>query len=195
MLTQEHVKAAYDKDQQRLGQKVHDPAVLPVSFDDLTAQWFTGTLCRNHPGAEVVDYRLEPVEQGTTNRARVHVVYNAAGEKAGLPARLFCKASQGLSNRITLGLSGAAEAEVNFYNCVRLFVDIEAPRAAWANAHLRVELYRQRCDIIAPLTSERALQILHPPSTRAIWMATTAKIGIMKAPAQPQMTAPHLILP
>src|SRR2546430_5269436 len=54
------------------------------------------------------------------------------GEKAGLPTRLFCKASQGLSNRITLGLSGAAEAEVNFYNCIRPFVDIEAPRAAFA---------------------------------------------------------------
>jgi Phosphotransferase enzyme family len=132
MLTQEHVQAAYDKDQQRLGQKVYDPAVLPVSFDDITAQWLTGTLCRNRPGAEVVDYRLEPVEQGTTNRVRLHVVYNAAGEEAGLPTRLFCKASQGLSNRITLGLSGAAEAEVNFYNCIRPFVDIEAPRTAFA---------------------------------------------------------------
>jgi hypothetical protein len=133
MLTQEHVRAAYDKDQQRLGQKVYDPAVLPVSFDDITTQWLSGTLCRNHPGAEVLDYRLEPVEQGTTNRVRLHVVYNAAGEKAALPTRLFCKASQGLSNRITLGLSGAAEAEVSFYNYIRPFVDIEAPHAAFAH--------------------------------------------------------------
>jgi Phosphotransferase enzyme family len=133
MLTQEQIKEAYDKDLQRLGQKVYDPAVLPVSFDDITAQWLTGTLCRHHPGADVVDYRIEPVEQGTTNRVRLHVVYNAAGSKAGLPTRLFCKASQGLSNRITLGLSGAAEAEVNFYNNARPFIDVEAPRAAFAN--------------------------------------------------------------
>ena len=133
MLTQEQVKKAYDKDLERLGQKVYDPAVLPVSFDDITTQWLTGTLCRNHPGAEVVDYRLEPVEQGTTNRIRLHVVYNATGEEAGLSTRLFCKASQGLANRIALGLSGAAEAEVNFYSHVRPCVDIEAPRAAFAN--------------------------------------------------------------
>ena len=133
MLTQEQVKNAYDKDLQRLGQKVYDPAALPVSFDDITAQWLTGTLCRDHPGAEVVDFRTEPVEQGTTNRVRLHIVYNAAGAKAGLPTRLFCKASHGLANRITLGLSGAGEAEVNFYNDVRPFVDIEAPRAAFAS--------------------------------------------------------------
>ena len=110
VLTQEQVKEAYEKDLQRLGQKVYDPAVLPVSFDDIIAQWLTGTLCRDHRGAEVVDYRTEPVEQGTSNRVRLRVVYNAAGGKAGLPTRLFCKASQGLSNRITLGLSGAAAA-------------------------------------------------------------------------------------
>jgi Phosphotransferase enzyme family len=133
MLTPEHVKQMYDKDMQRLGQKVYDPAVLPVSFDDITARWLTGTLCRAHQGAEVVDWKTESVEQGTTNRIRLDVVYNAAGETAGLPTRLFCKASHGLSNRVALGLSGAAEAEVNFYNYVRPFVDIEAPRAAFAN--------------------------------------------------------------
>src|ERR1700737_1114803 len=55
MLPQEQAKEAYDKDQQRLGQKVYDRAVLPVSFDDITTQWLTGTLCRDYPGAEVVD--------------------------------------------------------------------------------------------------------------------------------------------
>jgi hypothetical protein len=133
MLTQEQIKQAYDQDLQRLGQKVYDAAELPVSFDDITAQWLTATLCRENPGAEVINWRTQPVEQGTTNRVGLCVVYNSAGEKAGLPTRLFCKASQGLSNRITLGLSGAAEAEVNFYNWVRPFLDIEAPRAAFAS--------------------------------------------------------------
>ena len=133
MLTQDQVKEAYDKELQRLGQKVYDPAVLPVSFDDITVPWLTGTLCREHPGAEVISWRTEPAEQGTTNRVRLHVAYNSVGEKAGLPTRLFCKASHGLSNRVTLGLSGAAEAEVNFYNYLRPFLAIEAPRAAFAN--------------------------------------------------------------
>src|SRR5262249_20087660 len=70
MLTPERVKEAYDNDMQRLGEKVSDPAVLPVSFNDITAQWLTGTLCRSHPDAEVVDWSMETVEQGTTNRVR-----------------------------------------------------------------------------------------------------------------------------
>lgn len=50
-------------------------------------------------------------------------------------------------------------------------------------------------DIIAPLTNESVLQIFQPPvSTRAICTATTARIGIMNAPVQLQITAPHLIL-
>jgi len=133
VLTPEQLSEAYDKDLQRLGRKVHDPKVLPVSFDDITACWLTGNLCREHPSAEVLNFRIEPVEQGTTNRARLHVTYNSAGIKAGLPTRLFCKASHGLSNRITLGLSGAAKTEVHFYNRVRPLLDIEAPRAAFAD--------------------------------------------------------------
>src|ERR1700758_5376020 len=50
-------------------------------------------------------------------------------------------------------------------------------------------------DMRAPLTSESTLQIFHPPSTRAIWSATTVSMGIMNAPVQPAITAPHLILP
>lgn len=133
MLTPEQVKEAYDRDLQRLGQKVYDAAVLPVAFEDITAHWLTGTLCRDHRGAEVVDYALEPVEQGTTNRVRLRVSYNDAGRQADLPALLFCKASHDLPNRITLGLSGAAATEVDFYNYIRPSLDIEAPRAAFAN--------------------------------------------------------------
>jgi hypothetical protein len=46
MATTEQVKEAYDKDRQRLGQPVHDPAVLPVSFEDTTTEWLTGTPVR-----------------------------------------------------------------------------------------------------------------------------------------------------
>ena len=51
------------------------------------------------------------------------------GRAAGLSERVFCKATQDLQNRMVLGISGGAECEVNFYNYVRPFVDIESPIA------------------------------------------------------------------
>jgi hypothetical protein len=161
MLSPEQVKEAYDNDMQRLGEKVFAPAVLPVSFNDITAQWLTGTLCRNHPDAEVVDWSMETVEQGTTNRVRLHVAYNADGQAAGLPTRLFCKASHGLTNRITLGLSGAAAAEVNFYNYVRPCVDVEAPRAAFASLDTAtfnsVVMLEDLCDSVSEFCTQRTV--------------------------------------
>lgn len=132
MITRAQLETAYEQDQRRLGRKVYDVAELPVAFSDLTPQWLTGALCGDHPGAEVVEHRLVDVEQGTSNRMAVQVTYNDAGTDAGLPTRLFCKATHGLANRMTLGLSGGAEAEANFYNHVRPLLDIEAPPGLFA---------------------------------------------------------------
>jgi hypothetical protein len=76
------------------------------------------------------------VVQGTSNRMAVEVTYNDAGTAAGLPTSLFCKATHAMANRVLLGLSGGAEAEVNFYNHVRSLLDIEAPPGLFARVDL-----------------------------------------------------------
>lgn len=133
MLTRAQIEAGYEQDQRRLGEKLQDSAQLPAAFDDITPRWLTGALCTGHPGAEIVEHHLDPFEHGTTNRTRLRVTYNDAGTRAGLPTRLFCKATQGLANRLTLGLSGGAEAEVRFYQYVRPLLDLHAPPAVFAN--------------------------------------------------------------
>jgi len=133
MLTQAQIEAGYERDQQRRGRPLTDPAQVPAAFEDLTPEWLTGTICAGHPGAEVLEHRLEPFEEGTTNRTRLRVTYNDAGTAAGLPTRLFCKATQGLANRLTLGLSGGAEAEVRFYQHVRPLLDLAAPPGVYAD--------------------------------------------------------------
>jgi hypothetical protein len=61
------------------------------------------------------------------------VDYNEAGGHASLPTALFCKASHDLVNRLVLGTSGGAHAEVTFYNTLRPLLNIEAPQSYFAN--------------------------------------------------------------
>lgn len=122
----ESITAAYERERatQRPPASAED---LPFSYEAITPAWLTA--CLNPSGAEgrVLSYELGPIDDGTSNRRALHVHYDDAGRRRNLPERLFCKASQGLKNRITLCASGAAENEVHFYNRVRPRLSIEAP--------------------------------------------------------------------
>jgi hypothetical protein len=133
MITKEQLEAAYARDQLRLGQKVYDPAELPVDWDGLTTEWLTGTLCAGHPGAAVTAFSLAPFETATTNRTYLAVDYNDTGRAAGLPRKLFCKATHLLPSRFAVGMSGAVEAEIAFYLHIRPHLDIEAPHGHYGN--------------------------------------------------------------
>jgi thiamine kinase-like enzyme len=124
----QRITELFERDQ-RSGAKATQPTDIPVSYEAMTPEWLTHVLCRGHAGAKVVDFSLGEVDNGSSNRRRIFLTYNAAGQAAGLPASVFCKASHVLINRISLGLSGAARGEANFYNNVRPLLDIDAPRA------------------------------------------------------------------
>jgi hypothetical protein len=124
---------AYQRDLPHQADKVYKSSALPLSYGSITAEWLTDVLCRQHPGAAVTAHRLDVPDNGSSNRRKIFLEYNTAGRDAGLPTRLFCKASHDLPNRITLGLSGAAYTEVTFYNHIRPLLDIEAPHSYFAN--------------------------------------------------------------
>lgn len=100
---------------------------IPLSYEAITPQWLTSVLCERSPGAQVVSYQLGPKDDGNSNRRRIFVEYNDHPAAANLPRQVFCKATQGLANRISLGIPGALQCEVNFYNLVRPLLSIEAP--------------------------------------------------------------------
>jgi hypothetical protein len=75
----------------------------------------------------VTGHHLGELDSGTSNRRRIHLEYNSAGKLAGLPTALFCKASHGLANRITLGACGATSSEMLSYTQIVSALDIEAP--------------------------------------------------------------------
>ena len=128
----EPIKRRYDWDQLHRPKAVSATDV-PFSYEAITPAWLTAILCRNHPNAEVLGFRLDEPDNGSSNRRRIFIDYNEGGRQAGLPLTVFCKASHELRNRLQLGLSGAARAEVLFFNTVRPLVEIHAPRAYFAN--------------------------------------------------------------
>jgi hypothetical protein len=105
---------------------------IPASYEAIGSEWLTDVLCRNVPGAAVTGHRLGPADDGTNNRRRIFVDYNDVGKLAGLPASVFCKATQGLANRQMLGHSGGVLCEVTFWNHARNLIEIEAPIALHA---------------------------------------------------------------
>lgn len=126
------ITAAYELDSRRKAEKVFSAAELPRSYEAITNEWLTDVLCKDHPGAAVVGFKLDVPDNGSANRQRIAVEYNEAGRRAKLPTGLFCKASHDLVNRLVLGTSGGAHAEVTFYNRLRPLLQIEAPRCFFA---------------------------------------------------------------
>ena len=161
----EKVKQIYFKELERqpVATDIHD---VPVSYELISDEWLTKTLCVKIPGAKVISHRLDAPDEGTSNRRRIFLNYNEVGSKAGLPATVFCKATQSLESRYVLGLNRSTEAEALFYNVIRPTLDIEAPVGLFANVSteslnsilLMADMAGQVdfCDQRTPISLERA---------------------------------------
>jgi phosphotransferase family enzyme len=126
----ERIKAAYDRDQREQPKAVR-LGDIPVSYDAVTTEWLTAILCATTPHASVTSFELGAVDDGTSNRRRIYVGYNRAGEEAGLPNSVFCKATHNLTNRILTSVA-ATFSEVTFYNRIRSLINIDTPVSYYA---------------------------------------------------------------
>lgn len=124
----QQITELYERDQ-KSSRKAVLATDIPTSYDNVTAQWLTNVLAATYPDAKVTDFSLGDTDEGSTNRRRIFLTWNPAGQDAGLPASVFCKASHGLANRLNLGLCGAAHGEKMFYTKIRDLLDVDAPRA------------------------------------------------------------------
>jgi Phosphotransferase enzyme family len=109
---------------------------IPATYSAITTDWLTDVLCRDLPDARVTSFSLDGEDEGTTSRRRIFLRYNDIGDNSGLPASVFCKCSQSLESKLSLGIIGATRAENAFYKHVRQRIDIEAPTAFWTNHNL-----------------------------------------------------------
>ncbi|MET0163969.1 MAG: phosphotransferase [Vicinamibacterales bacterium] len=177
------ITARFEADQ-RNAPKAVAPTDIPISYDAITSDWLTAILCRDVPGARVSSFAVGAPDDGVSNRRRIELTYNEAGTAARLPASVFCKAAQGLNNRLMFVLSGCGHAEATFYNKVRSRVDLEAPQSYWANfdpdSGLSIIVLRDMQDVefcrqTTPITFDRVrsgvelLATLHGSSTGREW--------------------------
>jgi Phosphotransferase enzyme family len=100
---------------------------VPCSPNAITPEWLTAALCSQTSGATVTRVVVEAVSAGTQERHRLHVEYNEAGRRAGLPAAIFTKSLPSFVTRMIAGFSGHARVEGGFYMHVRPLLEIEAP--------------------------------------------------------------------
>lgn len=107
-------------------------ADMPPTYESITNEWLSAVLGAAVPGAEVVAYTLGPRDDGTSNRRRIEVEWNASGRAAGLTSKLFCKGTQSLESRYMLGMAGGVQAEVDFYNVLYPKVGVIAPPPLFA---------------------------------------------------------------
>lgn len=105
---------------------------MPPSYESITSEWLTDVLGRGTPGAAVLSHTLGPRDDGTSNRRKIAVEWNGAGQRAGLPTRLFCKGTQSLESRYMLGMNEGVQAEVNFYNLLYPALGVIAPPPFYA---------------------------------------------------------------
>ncbi len=113
--------------EQALGAKVTRADQVPPTYDAITADWLSAVICKDQPGAEVTSFSFDKEDDGTSNRRRIFLTYNAAGQRAGFPPSVFCKAAATLTSRFVLGSSGSARGEANFFNIARPQLDILTP--------------------------------------------------------------------
>lgn len=128
----QNIQALYDKEK-ATHQPVRTIEEIPFTYEDITSEWLTRVLCSGVAGAEVVGHDLDVADDATSNRRRIFIRYNQAGQAAGLPASVFCKASQSLECRYVLGLTDSARSEIYFYQNLRPLLDIEAPTGLFGN--------------------------------------------------------------
>jgi hypothetical protein len=106
---------------------------VPASASALTAEWLTAALCSEVPGASVAELEVLGGSVGTSTRSALRVGYNAAGQQAGLPTRLFVKTAATFRQRLMLTLGGVAESETIFFQRIRPELDrLRSPRAYYA---------------------------------------------------------------
>lgn len=123
------LQARYDAAIRPVAQVIED---VPWSWEAITPEWLTATLCRDVPGGAVLGARATEGSVGSSTRQGFDLELNDAARAAGVPDRIFTKSTPILMQRLLLGLSNCLFGEVGFYRDFRPQLEMEAPRGYWA---------------------------------------------------------------
>ncbi|MEQ1889448.1 MAG: phosphotransferase [Alphaproteobacteria bacterium] len=131
-ITFEEIRERFSAEQRARGAPPTRREHLPLTYESIPKEWLTAVLADKAPGAAVLSHTLGPRDEGTSSRRTMQLVWNEAGQKAGLPGSIFCKGTLTLESRYLLGMNEGVQAEVNFYNLVRPGLNVISPEPLFA---------------------------------------------------------------
>lgn len=153
------------------------PGDVPVHIEDITPEWLASVFHADHPDARVERIAILGGSDATTSRRAIAVTWNDAGRAAGLPDRLFAKATPALGSRMICGASGLIANEVGFYRDLRPELAIEAPVAYFARYHRLA----YRSIILFPDASAAGATFCDPKNTSVDRARIEDMLGLMAA--------------
>ncbi len=112
-----------------------DPATfpLPLTVDDISAQWLTAALRQSWPGVTVTDFREVDRVEGTATKVLVELDYQFEGPPTDLPSRIWVKGGFA-AHREYAGALGVYTGEVRFYAEAAPLYSLHIPRSYFAVA-------------------------------------------------------------
>lgn len=105
------------------------PTPLPRVIEDLTAEWLTSVLSRDHPGTVVSEAHVGTVIVGTATKVRLLLSYNEAGHSHRLPPTMWIKGGF-VRHDYTYDRSFVQEAK--FFGTWGRELEINIPKAYWS---------------------------------------------------------------
>jgi hypothetical protein len=153
------------------------PAPEPRGAAAVSVSWLEAALSADTPGAALLGLVERGGSSGTTDRRRVQLHWNAAGEAAGLPQHLFLKGTApSAKNRSMVSALDMAVNEVLFFQRVRPSLGDLAPVAHVAHAGRGARHLLVMDDLVAQGATPYALADDCPIEHARALMATLAEL-------------------
>ena len=124
---------------------------LPLTFEEISSEWLTQALSQRYPGVEVTSFAIDSGMHTTSSKARLHLQYNDAGQRAGLPPQMYIKG--GFDPRVLKRIWGGLAIEVRFFTEIAPELKINIPRCYFAQFD---EKSRQGIVLLEDLTARGA---------------------------------------
>lgn len=104
---------------------------LPLTPEEITAEWLTEALAFRHPGARPRTVEIVDIMNGTSTKIRIRIDYAEGAGRGDLPPTMIVKGGFEPHSR---WMAGMYQTEVRFYREVRPHIDMNTPACFYAGS-------------------------------------------------------------
>jgi hypothetical protein len=105
---------------------------LPITFEEITAEWLTAALRQKAPGVTVRKSAIVDMVRGTTTKIRIRLELDEAGKQAGIPELVILKGGFEPHSR-EVGMNQMFQREVRAYRDVFPVMPLPTPTCYFAD--------------------------------------------------------------